>query len=152
MDINDILEDAEDAPLATQLFYERAFDVVDRVHELLEGQGKTQKDLAKLLGKSPSEVSKWLTGQHNLTLKSITSMEAVLGEAILVTPGKGRGKKAKSAGFQTSGRKVGFIARCKFGAGIDPAGMLAENQSLNVKVMPRLRRSLSSSERLTTIA
>lgn len=88
MDINDILNDAGKAPLSTKLFYEKAFDVVDRIHELLEQQGLSQKDLAKKLGKSPSEVSKWLTGQHNLTLKTIAAMEAVLGEQIVITPDK----------------------------------------------------------------
>ena len=32
-----------------------------------------------MLGKRPSEVTKWLSGLHNLTLKSITKMEVALG-------------------------------------------------------------------------
>lgn len=31
-----------------------------------------------MLGKSPSELSEWLTGLHNLSLKSPTKMEEVL--------------------------------------------------------------------------
>lgn len=100
MNINDIMNDAGKAPLSTQLFYELAFDVVDRVQELLEEKGLTQKDLAKMLGKSPSEVSKWLTGQHNLTLKSICAMEAVLGEPIVVAEGKEREVEGHVPAFQ----------------------------------------------------
>ena len=33
-----------------------------------------------------SEVSKWLSGLHNLTLKSITKMETILGNDIIITP------------------------------------------------------------------
>ncbi|MBK8969134.1 MAG: helix-turn-helix transcriptional regulator [Lewinellaceae bacterium] len=43
-----------------------------------------RRDLAAALGKSESEVSKWLAGAHNFTLKSIAKLEAVLGEDILV--------------------------------------------------------------------
>ena len=32
-----------------------------------------------MLGKKPSEITKWLSGLHNLTLKSITKMEVALG-------------------------------------------------------------------------
>ena len=100
MNINDIISDADQAPLSTQLFYQLAFDVVDRVHEILEQKGMTQKDLAKVLGKSPSEVSKWLTGQHNLTLKSICAMEAALGEPIVVTEGGNREMAGPIPAFQ----------------------------------------------------
>jgi transcriptional regulator with XRE-family HTH domain len=49
-----------------------------RVAQLLKASGWTQKEFARALGKSESEVSKWLSGLHNLTLKSIAKMEAVL--------------------------------------------------------------------------
>ena len=32
-----------------------------------------------MLDKKPSEITKWLSGLHNLTLKSITKMEVALG-------------------------------------------------------------------------
>ncbi len=61
-------------------------DISEQVMEHLEKKGWTQKDLASKLGKSEAEVSKWLSGIHNLTLKSISKMEAVLGEHIIMTP------------------------------------------------------------------
>lgn len=61
-------------------FVDHSFDVVNKIHEILEKQGKTQRDLAKLLGKNESEVSKWMQGTHNFTLKSIAKIESVLGE------------------------------------------------------------------------
>ena len=61
-------------------------DISEQVMEYLEKKGWTQKDLANKLGKSEAEVSKWLSGMHNLTLKSISKMEAVLHENIILTP------------------------------------------------------------------
>jgi transcriptional regulator with XRE-family HTH domain len=58
-------------------------DILERVHYLLESKGYTQKDLAKSLDKNESEVSKWLNGGHNLTLKSIAKLQVALGEEII---------------------------------------------------------------------
>jgi transcriptional regulator with XRE-family HTH domain len=55
-----------------------------RIASVLKEQGKTQRDLARLLGKSESEISRWLTGLHNLELKTIYKIEDVL-EAEIVT-------------------------------------------------------------------
>jgi len=67
------------------LYVKHSFDIVDRIHEILEMQGKEQKDLAKLLGKSESEISKWITGAHNFTIKTVAKIESVLGESIIQT-------------------------------------------------------------------
>jgi transcriptional regulator with XRE-family HTH domain len=64
-------------------FTKLKFDIADAVMMHLENENKTQKDLAQQLGKSESEISKWLSGQHNLTLKSIARMEDALGIEII---------------------------------------------------------------------
>ncbi len=56
---------------------------MDRIHEILVAQGKEQKDLAVLLGKSESEISKWMTGTHNFTIKTLSKIESILGEKII---------------------------------------------------------------------
>lgn len=58
---------------------ERNLAISNKVQSILDQRGIKQKEFAQLLGKKPSEVSKWLTGLHNLTLKSITKMEVALG-------------------------------------------------------------------------
>lgn len=59
-------------------FIERNLAITENISTLLKARGISQAEFAKMLGKSPSEVSKWLTGLHNLTLKSITKMEVAL--------------------------------------------------------------------------
>ena len=57
--------------------------VADRIHAALQQKGMNQKDLALALHKSESEISKWLSGTHNLELKTIIRIEEALGEDIL---------------------------------------------------------------------
>jgi len=69
-----------------RVFIEKNMSISRQVSDILEKRGMTQKDLAQLLGKQESEVSKWLSGLHNLTLQSLAKMEAGLGEEIITTP------------------------------------------------------------------
>jgi transcriptional regulator with XRE-family HTH domain len=75
-------------PAETRSFLDKSTDVSDHVHEILEQKGISQREFAKMLGKGESEISKWLSGSHNLTIKSIERMEAVLNEKLLVIPQK----------------------------------------------------------------
>jgi transcriptional regulator with XRE-family HTH domain len=54
-----------------------------RIDDAIKAKGWKQKDLAKALKKSPSEISKWLSGTHNLTSDSIFDLERVLGIRII---------------------------------------------------------------------
>ena len=60
-----------------------SFHIVDRIHSILEERGLKQKDLAYMLGKKESEISKWMRGTHNFTLETISSIENALGVSIL---------------------------------------------------------------------
>ncbi len=64
-----------------------SFMIVDRIHAILEEKGMKQKDLAMLLGKKESEISKWMRGTHNFTIETISSIENVLGLPILQVAG-----------------------------------------------------------------
>ena len=70
-------------------FVDKNLAITEKVRLALEQKGWKALDLAKAMDKSPSEVSKWLTGMLNLTLKSITKMEIALGvDLINVEPVK----------------------------------------------------------------
>lgn len=60
-----------------------SFRIVDRIHEILQQRGLRQKDLANLLEKSESEISRWMRGTHNFTIETIAQIERVLGQHIL---------------------------------------------------------------------
>lgn len=62
--------------------------IANRVYDLLEQKGMSQKDLAKKLGKTETEVSRWLSGTHNLTLATIAKLSVALDDDIIMTTGK----------------------------------------------------------------
>jgi transcriptional regulator with XRE-family HTH domain len=64
-------------------FVDRSFDISDRIHEILTRKGITQREFAEMLGKNESQVSKWLSGTHNFTIKTITHLEVALEEVIM---------------------------------------------------------------------
>lgn len=66
-----------------------SFLIVDRIHNVLQSRGLRQKDLASMLNKKESEISKWMRGTHNFTIDTIIQIEEALGEPILqVVPSK----------------------------------------------------------------
>ena len=62
---------------------EKNLAIANKIQELLKDRGLKPADLARLLDKKPSEISKWLTGTHTFTTKTITKIETVLGEDII---------------------------------------------------------------------
>lgn len=78
----------KNVPNEVKRFVDHSFDIVDQIYDILEKQGKSQRDLAKMLDKKESEISKWMQGTHNFTIKSIAKIEEVLGEPIIITPKK----------------------------------------------------------------
>ena len=57
-----------------------------RTNRIMDEKGMTQKELAQKLGKTETEVSRWLSGTHNLTLSTICKISAALGEEIVIVP------------------------------------------------------------------
>lgn len=60
-----------------------SFQIVDRIHDILVEKGLRQKDLAQMLGKKESEISKWMRGTHNFTIETVANIERVLDAPIL---------------------------------------------------------------------
>lgn len=79
-------------PKEIDVFVTRSFDIVDRIHEILKLKNLSQKDLAFLLDKKESEVSKWMSGTHNFTLKTLIRIEDILGFPIIKVVSKEKNK------------------------------------------------------------
>jgi transcriptional regulator with XRE-family HTH domain len=54
-----------------KLQMELSVAIANHIYEILEARGMSQKDFAKLMGKTETEVSRWLSGTHNLTMATI---------------------------------------------------------------------------------
>jgi transcriptional regulator with XRE-family HTH domain len=85
----------DEAPVSVDIFVQKYTDLVMRIHEILDEKGITQAALAASMDKKPSEISKWLSGEHNFTLRSIAKLEAELGEELLMVTTKEKKVPAK---------------------------------------------------------
>lgn len=79
---NMVKEMPEDIKLFSSIYAELTL----RINEALQAQGLTQKDLADKLDKRPSEISKWLKGEHNFTLRSLCKLQCELGTKLIEIP------------------------------------------------------------------
>jgi transcriptional regulator with XRE-family HTH domain len=76
----------DETPEHVDIFVRLYADLTVRINELLRKKGITKEELADRLDKSPSEISKWLSGEHNFTLRSLAKLSAELGEPLLEVP------------------------------------------------------------------
>ncbi|MCF6408041.1 helix-turn-helix domain-containing protein [Chitinophaga filiformis] len=117
-----IFEDAINALPAHAI--ERAamsLEVADRIHAILEKKGMSHKDLAQALGKSESEISKWMRGTHNFTFETIAKINMALGTKLIYVP-KGRVVQPTNGHLQNSDATVIAMKSLKPAVGSsDPA-------------------------------
>ena len=57
-----------------------AMNISDRLDYLMHKKGITKTDLAKALDRKPSEITSWLSGQHNFSLRTIAMLSVFFGE------------------------------------------------------------------------
>lgn len=71
-----------------------AVEIANRIYEILEEKNLSQKDFARLMGKTETEVSRWLSGTQNLTLSTMAKISIALGEDI-IHPAKRKEKECE---------------------------------------------------------
>ena len=72
---------------------ELSVKISNRIYEILEEKGLSQKDFARLLGKTETEVSRWLSGTHNMTMATIAKISEALDTDIVQVSTRRRCKK-----------------------------------------------------------
>ena len=76
----------DETPKEVEIFVRLYADLVLKINQILRDKGYTQKSLADKLEKRPSEINRWLSGEHNFTLRSIAKLQAELGEILIEVP------------------------------------------------------------------
>jgi transcriptional regulator with XRE-family HTH domain len=92
----------DDTPKDVDIFVDWYADLVVRINQLLRENNISKKELAEKMDKKPSEISKWLSGEHNFTLRSLAKLSVELGEPLMEVP------KRKT---QTEFVEDGFVCR-----------------------------------------
>jgi DNA-binding Xre family transcriptional regulator len=57
--------------------------IAEKMDSLLKERGMSQRELAKSTGKTEAEVSRWLGGTHNFTLRTLAKISIALGEDLI---------------------------------------------------------------------
>lgn len=73
--------DETPAELKTQLRFSDS--IAEKIDGILKERGMSQRELARNTGKTEAEVSRWLGGTHNFTLRTLAKISNVLGEDLI---------------------------------------------------------------------
>ncbi len=57
--------------------------VSNRIFDLMTQKGLSKTEFARAIGKRPCEVTKWLSGQHNFTLKTLALLSTFFGVPVV---------------------------------------------------------------------
>ena len=57
-----------------------SFAIADKIAARLKELDISQKDFALMAGKTQAEVSRWLSGTHNFTIRTLAKISTVLGQ------------------------------------------------------------------------
>lgn len=62
-----------------------SFAIATEIEALMCEKGLSKKQFAEALGKKPSEITKWLSGQHNFTIRTLAMLSNFFGTPIIRT-------------------------------------------------------------------
>lgn len=60
-----------------------SFAISNKIDVLMQERGLSKKQLADQLGKRPSEITRWLSGQHNFTVSTLAMLSTFFGKSIV---------------------------------------------------------------------
>ena len=60
-----------------------SFAISNKIDALMQERGLSKKQFADQLGKRPSEITRWLSGQHNFTVSTLALLSASFGKSII---------------------------------------------------------------------
>jgi ribosome-binding protein aMBF1 (putative translation factor) len=76
---------AERIPKELSKQNDRRMGLAVKIAEALRSRGLTNQEFAFMMGKKPSEVTRWLSGTHNFTTETLWQMERVLRIQLLTS-------------------------------------------------------------------
>lgn len=60
-----------------------SFQISNRLDFLMKEKGLSKKQLADAIGKRPSEITRWLSGEHNFTISTLAMLSRFFGQPII---------------------------------------------------------------------
>ena len=72
-----------EVPADIQREVDLEFAISMRINDLMLKHGLSKLEFARALGRRPSEVTKWLSGQHNFTIRTLSLLSSFFGESLV---------------------------------------------------------------------
>lgn len=72
-----------EVPQDIQAEIDLSFDISNAIEFLMRERGLTKKQFADALGRKPSEITKWLSGQHNFTIRTLAMLSTFFGTPVI---------------------------------------------------------------------
>ncbi len=60
-----------------------SFAIAEKIDSLIKKRGLSKKEFAVAFGCRPSEVTKWLSGQQNFTLRTLSRLSTFFNEPLI---------------------------------------------------------------------
>lgn len=60
-----------------------SFQISNRIDYLMQERSLTKKQFADAIGKRPSEITRWLSGEHNFTISTLAMLATFFGQPIV---------------------------------------------------------------------
>ncbi len=60
-----------------------SFAISNKIDALMHERGLSKKQFADQIGKRPSEITRWLSGQHNFTVSTLAMLSSFFGKSII---------------------------------------------------------------------
>ena len=76
----------KEIPQEIKLRVDWSFRIADEISRILKEKKMTQKEFAKLVGRSEAEVCRWVGGTHNFTLSTLALISTALGYPLINIP------------------------------------------------------------------
>lgn len=76
-------EELEKIPADVRKQVDMSWAIADKIDALLKKKGISQKEFALMMGKTEPEVSRWVGGTHNFTIRTLAKISVVLGEDLI---------------------------------------------------------------------
>lgn len=65
-----------------------SFQISNRLDFLMKEKGLSKKQLADAIGKRPSEITRWLSGEHNFTISTLAMLSAFFQQPMITVGSK----------------------------------------------------------------
>ena len=60
-----------------------SFAISNKIDSLMKERGLSKKQFADQIGKRPSEITRWLSGQHNFTVSTLAMLSTFFCKSII---------------------------------------------------------------------